>query len=877
MKGFRIFLAALLLLPLCLFSVFAKSAVPKRVLSAAQSVVRISVEDKDGYASGSGFVVFSDRDAAYIATNEHVVAGAPFSISVWLSESEKISATVFASRPQKDLCILKLSTPILLTPLVLNTQNYKQGDAVYAAGFPGASDVLSDTEARISKDATITDGIISAVRQMKVVEYGSPVELLQISAAINSGNSGGPLFNDKGEVIGINSYGVYDSQGIFGAISSRELDDLMNEMGISAAFSPHTFVIVLLAVILVLALLVFLMVLFKRRSRKTKAKSKRITLNEYVKEAGPFSIPEAVSLLLPVSEQLNELHKLGMAYLEISPARIVIAKDKALLLPKEGSGASQPAVGFTAPEIYRGIDYGNSSDIYSLCAVLFFMLTGTIPEHALLRVDPPEDLPLSLSEGLETGSAHSEIGDILLRGMALDPADRFDTIEELQSRLSPFHSEISGSDVKAAEKKEAPVGGCTPARRISPLLAIPAAVIALALLVGGLYYGSYLRAVSLAEDGRFSKAEKYLICEPLTKLHDELFPSYLEAGVLFENREYSAAMDWFMLILDYRDSSTMYQEAKYFRAAQLADQGNFSAAIGYYKNLASIGYKDSLTLIKETQFRKAIYDLYEENDYLGAYDQFRELSRSGYSKADNMMNEAVYVWACALMDDGDLVGAYKKFEEIKGYEDVDSALRVLRDAIYAEGQSAYWDDDLVYAAECFQAIEPYSDSESYLVLLQAIYYGERDYSFDNRLEAFISSAQGQEPPSIFYGLKPVLGSFLFNSDEEAVNALEGLFYFEDAADILVEYEEYACLFLRGTWKDETGNYYFTMNDDESTVYNLPWFDYGDYYTIINGDYLLYEKGKEDKARPMFNFYPLTPNSISVYCYKDGSSITIYRQ
>ena len=62
----------------------------------------------------------------------------------------------------------------------------KQGDAVYAVGFPAAADILSDTEAHTSQDATITDGIVSARREVTTTLYGTPVEILQISAAINS-------------------------------------------------------------------------------------------------------------------------------------------------------------------------------------------------------------------------------------------------------------------------------------------------------------------------------------------------------------------------------------------------------------------------------------------------------------------------------------------------------------------------------------------------------------------------------------------------------------------------------------------------------------------------------------------------------------------
>ena len=210
---------------LCIFfvltmtlSVSAASSVPKPVIDSTKSVVRVLAEYPDGYATGSGFIIKSNSSETLIVTNYHVVEDKPYSISVWISDDETISASILAYTDQKDMCILKLAYPVSLKPLAFAQNGAKQGEAVYAVGFPGAADYLSDKEAHTSADATITDGIVSAVREATVSSYGTPTKILQINAAINSGNSGGPLFNTNGEVVGINTYGINDSQGIFGAI-----------------------------------------------------------------------------------------------------------------------------------------------------------------------------------------------------------------------------------------------------------------------------------------------------------------------------------------------------------------------------------------------------------------------------------------------------------------------------------------------------------------------------------------------------------------------------------------------------------------------------------------------------------------------------------
>lgn len=111
---------------------------------------------------------------------------------------------------------MKLAQPISLVPLPFAKSSATQGDAVYAVGFPAKADYLSDKEAHTSADATITDGIVSAIRETTISGHSTPLKLLQINAAINPGNSGEPLFNVSGEIVGINTYGINDSQGIFG-------------------------------------------------------------------------------------------------------------------------------------------------------------------------------------------------------------------------------------------------------------------------------------------------------------------------------------------------------------------------------------------------------------------------------------------------------------------------------------------------------------------------------------------------------------------------------------------------------------------------------------------------------------------------------------
>ena len=255
---------------------FAADTVPKKVLLSTESVVRVLSEYSDGYATGSGFVIKSDNKTTLIATNYHVVKDNPYNISVWIDEEETINAKVLAYSDQKDICVLELSYPIFLKALSFNN-NSKQGDAVFAVGFPSAADYLSDKEAHISSDATITDGIISAIRETTISNHGQSIKLFQINAAINSGNSGGPLFNKNGEVIGINTYGINDSQGIFGAISISEFETFLKDNSIYIS-NKNTEINIYIVIVLIVLIVLFIFIFLFKNKYKNSNNNKKIQL-----------------------------------------------------------------------------------------------------------------------------------------------------------------------------------------------------------------------------------------------------------------------------------------------------------------------------------------------------------------------------------------------------------------------------------------------------------------------------------------------------------------------------------------------------------------------------------------------------------------------
>ncbi|HEV7897740.1 MAG TPA: trypsin-like peptidase domain-containing protein [Planosporangium sp.] len=167
------------------------AGVVKKVLP---SVITVKSQGGGGTSLGSGFIVSSD---GYAVTNDHVVAGASGPTVVTFSNGNTVSAKVVGSDPESDVAVLKLDAANL-TPIQFGDSDSTQvGDPVLAIGSP------------LALANTVTYGIVSAVdRPIAAGEAGGPTRYyaaIQTDAAVNHGNSGGPLVDAAGRVIGINA------------------------------------------------------------------------------------------------------------------------------------------------------------------------------------------------------------------------------------------------------------------------------------------------------------------------------------------------------------------------------------------------------------------------------------------------------------------------------------------------------------------------------------------------------------------------------------------------------------------------------------------------------------------------------------------------
>jgi S1-C subfamily serine protease len=171
-------------------------------------------------AQGSGFVYDTE---GHIVTNEHVVDGAQ-TVSVRFWNGNSYPATVVGSDSSTDLAVIKVDAPqSILTALPLgDSSKLLVGDGVVAIGSP------------FGLEETVTSGIVSALhRQMQAPNNFTINDSIQTDAAINHGNSGGPLLNSRGQVVGVNSQIRSDSGGSDGvgfAIPSNTVRSIASQL-----------------------------------------------------------------------------------------------------------------------------------------------------------------------------------------------------------------------------------------------------------------------------------------------------------------------------------------------------------------------------------------------------------------------------------------------------------------------------------------------------------------------------------------------------------------------------------------------------------------------------------------------------------------------
>ncbi|GAO41267.1 S1C family serine protease [Flavihumibacter petaseus] len=157
-------------------------------------------------SSGTGFVISTD---GYIVTNHHVIEGG-LRYMVTLSTGQQVAASLKGSDPSTDIAILKVDVPGLRSLQFTDSSQLQPGQIAIAIGNP------------LGLQFTVTAGVVSALGRSLRAGNGRLIDdVIQTDAALNPGNSGGPLLNSAGKVIGVNTAIINGSQNLCFAVSSN--------------------------------------------------------------------------------------------------------------------------------------------------------------------------------------------------------------------------------------------------------------------------------------------------------------------------------------------------------------------------------------------------------------------------------------------------------------------------------------------------------------------------------------------------------------------------------------------------------------------------------------------------------------------------------
>lgn len=330
-RFFSVLCAALMALALCAPAAGAANEYTDVRNSVVFILEDVWVEGEHlGAWSGTAFFVGkTGQDPQYLVTNYHVIEYFMISgggqgdskVYVAFDQNDVEQAFVVATDEVKDLAILKLEQPTdKRAALKLRSPTDSLvGDTVFAVGYPAVADETFDndlTSLYSSEDATVTGGRVNRL----LTEGGTGRRLIQIDANLRSGNSGGPLVNSSGQVVGVNTLASTLADNLNYAVSIDELIPLLKNNNITyemAGDIPWLWIIVAAVAVVVIAGVVVLILLLTRKKPGAVPVPTPVPT-----PAGPAAPPP---VRRPVLRSMSPQHR-GMA-VPLGPESVIIGRD----------------------------------------------------------------------------------------------------------------------------------------------------------------------------------------------------------------------------------------------------------------------------------------------------------------------------------------------------------------------------------------------------------------------------------------------------------------------------------------------------------------------------------------------------------------------
>lgn len=327
---------------------------------------------------------------------------------------------------------------------------------------------------------------------------------------------------------------------------------------------------------------------------------------------------------------------------------------------------------------------------------------------------------------------------------------------------------------------------------------------------------------------------------------------YNRGLALLEAGELDKAYAIFVDLDNYKESATNRQEINYRKATKLLEAAKYDDAVTAFETLGD--YKDSATLLKETLYRKAVKEAKSDSSFTHLFTAFNLFNQlSNYSdapvKAQETLVALVNLHLSKQYQKSYFPTGLNQSQQLTAYNTV---VAYINDNI--ERSFDEWRDcsiaDHSYARNVYDVLNTFPNGYEERNQLLNIFKVVKDYDYSS---------------SGFYSVYP--------DNKSAFNAVWDTALRENIMNdnwILVG-------FLMGHWTTYDGRYYFDVEEDGYSSFNLPWVDATgrEFYHIE--DYIYYWGSNDnDKLVKVFDFTMTSPNEIDVYCFKDGYTYTLYR-